>query len=196
MPASDAVQSFLSQHGIKALSGRTQLIKLVQAVAAIPWGAGRTVEEVLSTKRVGTCTGKHLVLAACCDTLKIPYRTVVCTFRWSEQGLALPDHLKAILAEGEWVHGHNFMQLQSAAGEWIDIDITWDTPLQSAGFLTFPENWDGETPVIGLRAMVERMDGADISLKDTLTRSLPPEMRERRERFLAAFIAWIAELRR
>ena len=54
---------------------RGKLVGLTQAIASIPWGEGRTIEEVLETKRVGTCTGKHLVLAACFDALGLLRRT-------------------------------------------------------------------------------------------------------------------------
>ncbi len=194
-PVSDDIKKFLALQGTTDGFERPQFIKLVQAVANIPWGEGRTLEEVLKTKHVGTCTGKHLVLAECCDALGIPYRTVVCTFRWSEQGLALPDDLQAILREGEWNHGHNFLQIQSSTKEWTDLDITWDPSLRSFGFLSLPKDWDGETSFVGLRRIVERTDGADISVKKQWLQSMTPDMQKRRERFLAGFFAWVKELR-
>lgn len=190
------IQTFLRQHAVQDIADRHQLVSLVQAVANIPWGEGRTIDEVLTTKHVGTCTGKHLVLAACFDALGIPYRTVVCSFLWSEQGIALPQHLYEILQEGEWRHGHNFMQIPSSAGEWIDIDITWDPTLRPFGFLALPEDWDGETSFVGLQSMIERTNDAPIELKKEWLKSLTPALQERRERFLAAFFAWIKELRR
>ncbi len=101
-----AITQFLEENSITKLDGRDQLIALAQKVAQIPWGEGRTIEEVLETKKIGTCTGKHLLLKACLDHLSIPNRITVCTFRWSEQGLPITDELKSILNEGEWtVHG-------------------------------------------------------------------------------------------
>lgn len=134
------IQDFLQKHGSVNERDRERLTDLIQAVARIPWGDGRTIEEVLRTKKVGTCTGKHLVLAACFDFLGIPHRTTVCTFHWSNQRLPLPDDLQAILEEGEWEHGHNFLQIQNANGQWIDVDITWDPPLKPHDFRTFPED--------------------------------------------------------
>ena len=120
------IRTYLEKNGIYGLGKDEQLLKVAQSVAAIPWGEGRTIEEVLSTKNVGTCTGKHVVLQACFDELGITYNSVVCTFRWGDQRIQYPEHLKSILAEGEWEHGHNFVQISGKDGNVIDLDITWD----------------------------------------------------------------------
>ena len=154
------LQDFLQKNGIQ---GKDQLIQLAHAVNGIPWGEARTVEEVLE-KNIGTCTGKHLILQACFDELGIVYRPVVCTFKWSDQGLGLPEHLQSILDEGEWVHGHNFVQIQNEDGEWIDLDVTWDSPLSSHGFQPLPQDWDGNSSFIGVRNIIDRWDGASIEI--------------------------------
>ena len=174
---------------------KEQLTRLAHAVSIIPWGEARTTEEVLA-RNVGTCTGKHLLLQACFDKLGIEYRPVVCTFRWGEQKINLPSALQEILHEGEWVHGHNFVQIRGKGGKWIDLDITWDPLLKTYGFLTLPEDWDGCTPFIGLRRVVNRWDGVSLTdKKSEITGSLTPELLERRERFLREFIQWIDSLR-
>jgi hypothetical protein len=171
------------------------VVGLVQAAAAIPWGEGRTIEEVLGTKRVGTCTGKHLVLQRCLDAFGIPYRPVVCTFRWGDQPMNLPSHLRTILEEGEWEHGHNFIQLQQGS-TWVDVDIIWDPFLKAFGFRSFPAQWDGASPHLGIEKILQRWDGVDFSEKKAaLLGALTPEMRERRERFLHGFIQWVDSLR-
>lgn len=190
-----AIAAFLTKIGITDGSDRKQVIQLVQDIAEIPWGEGRTIEEVLETKHVGTCTGKHLVLAACCDALSVAHRTVVCTFKWSEQGIVLPKNLEAILQEGEWLHGHNFLQLQSSTGEWIDVDVTWDSALKPYGFRTFPSDWNGETSFVGVQNMQGRTDNADINKKKEWLAALSPETQQRRERFLHGFFVWIETLR-
>ena len=174
-----------------------RLVTVAQAVSALPWGEGRTTEEVLLTKHAGTCTGKHLVLQACLDALGVEWKPVVCTFRWSEQGIALPDDCRAILADGEWDHGHNFVQIKWVSGQWIDLDITWDRPLAPLGFLCLPAQWDGSTPFVGLRSFVQRWDGVSMQeKKKELIDGLTPVKRERRELFLRSFIAWVASLRK
>ncbi len=96
-----SIRKYLSANKIYDLKRRDQLITLVRLVAEIPWGEGRTVCEVLETKKRGTCTGKHLVLQACFNELEIKYQPVVCTFRWQDQEINYPENLKAILEEGE-----------------------------------------------------------------------------------------------
>ena len=189
------ITKFLAKGDYAKLAGNAQLQKLVCDASQIPWGEGRTIEEVLDTKHVGTCTGKHLVLQACLDALKIPYRVVVCTFRWSEQNIQLPTELEEILKEGEWDHGHNFLQVLNDDKQWIDVDVTWDPQLKAYGFLTFPEDWDGNTSFIGLHSMIQRWDDADAEVKKQWINALTPEMKERREKFLHAFFTWIASLR-
>lgn len=189
------IQDFLKEKGILELEGIDQVIRLSHAVSAIPWGEARSVDDVL-LKNIGTCTGKHLVLQACFDDLGIEYRPVVCTFKWGEQEIKLPNHIQEILNEGEWVHGHNFVQIQGDAGEWIDLDVTWDPSLEPYGFYSLPKNWDGQTSFVGLGSVVDRWDGVSISdKKSELIGSLSPELKERRERFLKEFIHWIDSLR-
>lgn len=137
---SEIVKNFLKETDIYKLGGAERLTAVVKLVAEIPWGGGRTVEEVLKTKKVGTCTGKHLALQACFDELGIRYNPVVCTFKWGEQKINYPKNLKNILREGEWDHAHNFVQVKIDKGEYIDVDITWNSKLKPFGFKTFPEN--------------------------------------------------------
>ncbi|MDD3006220.1 MAG: hypothetical protein PHX30_01410 [Candidatus Pacebacteria bacterium] len=185
------VENFLRGINIFSLGDEERIIKIVQLIAEIPWGEGRSIKEVLVTKKVGTCTGKHLVLQACFDQLGIKYTPIVCTFRWSEQGIKLPDHLKFILDQGEWDHGHNFVQIEKANGIKVDIDLTWNHRLKRVGFITIPDEWDGETPVVAVR-IKERWKGVDVKqMKVKLIELLSPEMRERRGNFMNGFIDWI-----
>ncbi len=194
-PTHPLIEQFLTKLSLQSMEESERLSTVAQAVSAIPWGEGRTIEEVLQTRSVGTCTGKHLVLQACLDALGMKWRPVVCTFRWSEQGLRLPDDCSAILAEGEWRHGHNFIQIDSGHG-WIDLDVTWDRLLATHGFRCLPANWNGRESFVGLKTIAERWDGVSIQeKKKDLIDSLSPALRERRERFLRLFIGWIASLR-
>src|SRR3989344_1939390 len=126
------------------------LMRIAKEVAAIPWGEARTAQEVEKLGK-GTCTWKHLLLEQRLKAAGIPCRPVVCTFRWSDQGLKLPTHLEAILKEGDWLHGHNFLQVKNTDGTWIDLDVTWDPPLREYGFMTLPDDWNGGTSFVGLK---------------------------------------------
>lgn len=188
------IRDFLLHHRITD-NGRHTFVRLAHAVAAIPWGKGRTIEEVLETRKVGTCTGKHLVLQSCLDALQIPSRIVVCTFRWSAQDIVFPQHLRTILEEGEWIHGHNFLQIRNDAGQWIDLDVTWDPPLSPYGFCALPEDWDGHIPFVGLREIAERWDGVGMEMKQRWIDALTEAERHRRDRFLRGLFDWVASLR-
>lgn len=190
-----AIKKLLTENKIYSLDKQHQLIAVVELIAKIPWGEGRNIEEVLETKKVGTCTGKHLVLQACFNELGIEYRTVVCTFRWGEQIIKYPENLKAILKEGEWEHGHNFVQIKDEYGKYIDLDITWNSKLAPYGFKAFPKNWNGESAFIGIDNIIRRWDGADVeSKKKELINSLDLELKQRRERFLSEFIKWVGTI--
>jgi hypothetical protein len=187
----DLIHDFLRSKGIPKLKPGMKTIETVKSVAEIPWGEGRTIEDVLLTKKVGTCTGKHLVLQACLDVLGVEYRPVVCTFHWGDQQIKYPDGLKAILKGGEWEHGHNFVQIR-IDGKFLDVDVTWNSKLKSYGFKTFPTDWDGRQPILGMDYMHQRWDGADIkNMKNELIERLNPETKKRREQFLKGFIKWV-----
>lgn len=181
---------------LEKLDNDRPLVSIVGLVTDIPWGEGRSVEEVLVSKNVGTCTGKHLVLQACLGELEIEYIPVVCTFRWSNQTINYPENLRSILNEGEWEHGHNFVQVD-IDGEYVDVDITWNSKLKPYGFKTLPKDWDGISSYVGVDNIIQRWDGAGITnKKNELSGSLDAEMRGRRARFLKEFIRWVDSINR
>ena len=183
------IRDFIKRNSINSA------IDAIRAFSDIPWGEGRTIQEVLDTKGVGTCTGKHLVLQGCLEELGIEYRPVVCTFKWEDQGINLSDNLLNKLKVVPWEHGHNFVQIKNSKDEWIDVDITWDPLLKSYGFKTLPEDWDGQTSFLAVRT-IKRWDGIDIKQKKKeLIDNLSSEQKEAREKFLETFIKWIGSIR-
>ena len=187
MESQKIIENYLIELNLEELDETAKIIKVARAVAEIPWGEGRSIEEVFN-KNVGTCTGKHKVLQGCFDQLGIKYQPVVCTFRWGEQGVDYPDELRQILAEGEWMHGHNFVKFDN--GNYLDI--TWDSPLKKVGFKTLPADWTPLESFIGVQNIQEQWDGASIDeMKSQLINDLDPVTQERRERFLHGLIKWI-----
>lgn len=73
----EAIKAYLNEKGIYKLGRKEQLIAVVESVAEIPFGEGRTVEETLITKKVGTCSGKHTVLHACLNELGFKCRQII-----------------------------------------------------------------------------------------------------------------------
>jgi len=185
------VKNFLAENGIFDLDKEHQIIETAKLIAKFPWGEARTIEELLITKKFGTCTAKHLALEKCYNLLGIKCHQVISTFKWGEQGIKYPEELQKIIDEGEWIHGHNFLQIQENENVKIDIDVTWNSELKEFNFMTFPEDWDGKTSFIGLK-INQRWDDIDMkSKKIELIEMLPPELRERRESFLKLFAKWI-----
>lgn len=184
----NSIEEFIDNLHLKNLVPSDQVKILAHAISEIPWGEARTVEDVLKLN-CGTCHGKHLVLEGCLDLLNIQYETVMCTFKWSEQNLNLPNELVNILAEGEWEHGHNFVSIKLDTK--FDLDITWNSKLETYGFKTLPTNWEPNSSFVSVN-YIKRWDNVDLhSKKQELINELPEEVRLRRERFLKGFIAWI-----
>jgi len=189
----DYVEEFLKKYKINKISPKKGFVKLVKIISEIPWGEGRTIEDILKTKKIGTCTGKHLLLQACLEKLGIKSKQVVCIFRWSEQDIDLPTNLIKILQEGEWNHGHNFLNVE-IDGNYIDIDVTWNSKLKKYGFLTLPSNWDGNSSFVGLK-FKKRFDDTDMNkMKIELINSLTPEQQERRHKFVKELAKWIESI--
>ena len=195
MNISDEERRLIKEFIKESYAGDKSFISLVRSASEIPWGEGRKILDVLRDKKVGTCTGKHLVLQACMDELGVEYRPVVGTFRWENQGINFPEHLKTFFEKDSWVHGHNFVQVKNSANEWIDLDITWDSELSKYGFGVLPDEWSGEYGFVALD-IDDRWDGVDIyTKKEELISMLSVEQRKNREEFLSEFIAWIESIR-
>lgn len=190
----EIIKEFLKANRIFDLQEDERLAAVAKLVSQIPFGEGRTIEDALVTKKVGTCQGKHLVLEACLNELGFEYKPVVCTFRWVDQSIKFPEKLRAILGEGAWEHGHNFVQV-NVGGRYIDVDVTWDPRLAPYGFRSFPVDWDGKTSFVGLDSIVERWDNANMLwLKKKLIDSLTPHVRDRRQRFLRELFRWFKSI--
>ncbi len=193
----EELNKFINKVRISTFDTHRQFVDITKNVANIPWGDGRTINEVLTTKKMGTCTGKHLLLKSCYDALGIVSRPVVCTFRWSDQTIQYPDNIKLFLAKGEWEHGHNYLQVMTKDGNYIDVDVTFQPSLQKFGFKTFPERWNGITSTnLAFDNIVRKWVGVDISSKkNELIESLSPELKVIRENFLSEFIKWAISLK-
>lgn len=186
----DEVRSYLNSQDLDGLNLNQKVEKIAKQISKIPWGDAKTAEEVLQ-KGYGSCSGKHKLLSACLDLLHVRHRPVVCTFRWGDQEVRYPENLQRILWEGEWEHGHNFIQLEN--GNYIDI--TWDPKLAPFGFRVLPDDWTVNDTFIGVKNIKRRWDGAPVDeTKQDLVNALPKVLQERRERFLQEFIKWIKEI--
>lgn len=185
------IDDFISKNGFASLTKEKQIIEIAKKISEIPWGEARTVEELLSTKKYGTCTARHTALELCYKKLGINCRQITSIFHWGEQGIQYPGKLQSLLDKGEWDHTHNFLRVVREDGTEIDVDITWNPELEKHGFKVLPRDWDGNSSFYGLKTR-ESWDGVDMKKKKIeLIESLSEELRERREEFLKLFVRWI-----
>lgn len=188
------IRKFLNDNKLYNINRKDQIVKTARLVSQIPYGKGRSIEDVLVTKKVGVCTGKHLVLESCYKNLGIECSQVVCTYYWGEQGLNYPKYLQSILDQGEYEQTHNFLKLRNHLENIIEIDITWNPKLSKYGFKVLPDSWDGETSFYALK-INKRYDNIELkSTKINLIKLLSPELRERRMEFLDKLFEWINQL--
>lgn len=148
----------------------------------------------------GTCSGKHYLLRALLKELGVPSMLMAATHDFTAQNSPwLPPPLLAEVTAAPVPDVHNFLQvLGEAAGEeaWYAVDATWPLAARSLGL---PAN---EALVPGrhmrLAADIEELfhvpDGDDPQqFKQRLLERHAAGQIERRERFIEALSAWLAE---
>ncbi|MFC1686987.1 hypothetical protein ACFL0L_00195 [Patescibacteria group bacterium] len=192
----ELIHKYLSHNNIINIEKSKQLAMVANLVARIPFGEARTIKEVLTTKKVGTCSGKHEVLKACLDELEISNSNVFCTFRWNDQKIQFPKHLHNMLMGVTWDHGHNFLKVLNSEGKYIEVDVTINPGLEKYGFQAFPENWDGlQSTPLAFDKIIKKWEGGDIAFeKKKLMNSLSPELQEHRKIFLSELFKWIKKI--
>lgn len=187
----ERIEAYLDSMNMDEMTLDEKVAYIAQEVSKIPWGDAVSVVDVLD-EGYGNCTGKHKLMQVCLDRLHVRYNTVVCTFKWGEQEVRYPENLQRILWEGEWEHGHNFIQFPN--GKYLDV--TWDPALEKFGFRVLPKDWTTENSFIGVKNIKRQWEGAPIDeTKKDLINALPSVLQERRERFMTAFIEWIKSVR-
>ena len=190
MAVNEEVRAYMDTLKLDGLTLNEKVERLAHTISKIPWGSEATLLGVLKNNN-GNCTGKHALLEACLTILHVRFRTVVCTFKWGEQEVRYPENLQRILWEGEWEHGHNYVQLEN--GNYVDV--TWDPRLSAFGFKVLPDSWTIDDTFVGVRNIKRRWDGAPVQeTKQDLINALPAVLQERRERFMQAFIDWMNEV--
>jgi transglutaminase-like putative cysteine protease len=171
-------------------------IVLFERVRDIPYAypASRDPEEVLRTG-VGTCSGKHYLLAELYRRLGLQVRSVICSHRFNESDLPFPEAMQAMLRKNEIVDMHDYVQIE-VGGDWVDIDATWELGLRDFGF-PVTEDWDGRAPMMLSVAPDEQVvvDNGDAArTKEEMLAKLSPRQRSLRKQFLDALNRWMVEL--
>jgi len=171
-------------------------VVLFERVRDIPYAypASRDPEEVLRTG-VGTCSGKHYLLAELYRRLGLQVRNMICSHRFNESDLPFPEEMQAMLRKNEIVDMHDYLQID-VGGDWVDIDATWERGLRDFGF-PVNEEWDGREPMILSVAPDEQVvvDNGDAArTKEEMLAKLSPRQRALRKQFLDALNRWMVEL--
>lgn len=109
-------------------------------VRDIPYGdiGSRDPMKVLE-KKMGTCSGKHLLLGGLYQAMGIRVKYMMCLTKFNFIENALPEHLREMLARHEIYDYHNYLRIFEDT--WIDVDATFDMPLKKYGF-SVNNNWD------------------------------------------------------
>lgn len=170
-------------------------IVLFERVRDIPYNypASRDPEEVLRAG-VGTCSGKHYLLAELYRRLGLRVRSMICSHRFNESPLPFPEGMQAMLRRDEIVDMHDYLQIE-VGGDWIEVDATWECGLRDFGF-PVNEAWDGQTAMI-LSVVADEsvvVDGEPGRAKEEMLAKLSPRQRSLRKTFLDAMNRWMAEL--
>jgi hypothetical protein len=147
-------------------------------------------------KHRGTCSGKHLLLAALFRSMGLVVKDMVVFHRFVNlpRNVEYPGRLWKLLSEGDGVPDyHNFIRVRQQE-KWVTIDATFDEGLRECLVVN---DWDGRTDTELSVASIRMWEVENpIEFKERKLGALSPGVRSRREEFLEAFSAWLDSLRR
>ncbi len=182
----------------RGLSPEKALVKIFEKVRDIPYGSTgeRDPQKILKAK-LGSCSGKHLLLKELFDLLGYQAKIVTCYHHFDE---ALPKReypkaLQNLITEHTVIDFHHFIQIKRN-NRWLVVDATWDTPLKAYGF-PVNTNWSGDIDTQLAVKPIKFYPEVDdlIAFKEQLIAELEPEERAIRKRFLDLLTDWFATLR-
>lgn len=178
------------------------LIKVVETVRDIPFQfiGSRDIDSMLEAK-VGTCNAKHMLLKELIGGLGYEGRYIVDKFNLSDflagldQGNKQVIELKEIASRLEPYY-HTYLQINN--GNWVSVDITFDSALAPYGFVV-AIGWDGRSDTklphnwIETYLVVEGQDPGQ--LKNRLLTGESTENKLLRKEFFSKLNQYIASLR-
>jgi hypothetical protein len=110
--------------------------------------------------------------------------------------LQLPAKVKEVLNRGPVYDFHNYTRIR-VDGKWIDVDATFDKPLDKYGFV-INRNWNGKTDMTLCVVATHKIwdcGHKGLEEKERMTTLLPEKIKRNRNLFLTKLTEWIAELR-
>ncbi len=149
----------------------------------------------------GTCSGKHYLLRALFEELGVPTVLLACTHAFTlENAPWAPPDLRAILEGGPVPDVHNFLRIQPFPGteradEWTTVDATWPLAAASLGLPVnerFELGRDQRVACDPIEVFHVPDDIDPQELKERLLEIHVGDQGDRRERFLAGMMRWLA----
>jgi hypothetical protein len=191
----ERIQIILSEW-TKDLTEEEAVIKVFQRVRDIPYGVigSRDPVKVLEANK-GTCSGKHLLLAALYRAMGLKVKDAVAFHRYENlpRQVEYPHDLKALLKRGDGIPDyHNFVKLYSN-GRWLTLDATFEEDLRECFVVN---HWDGKS---NTELSVEPIKVWEVTnpvqFKITKLNGLSKEIGDYRKEFLDKFSVWLDVLR-
>jgi hypothetical protein len=149
----------------------------------------------------GTCSGKHILLQALFDELRMQTTMILAPHQFTEANTPwLPPALLELVREAPVRNVHNFLRVQPVGqlgpqAEWVTVDATWPLAARALGM---PANealaLDHD---MGIAADPDEIyhvppDADPTDLKARILEDFSPAELARREQFLALLIDWLA----
>lgn len=150
----------------------------------------------------GTCSGKHILLQALFDQLRMQTTMILAPHQFTEANSPwLPPALLELVREAPIRDVHNFLRVQPVGqigpqAEWVTVDATWPLAARAVG-MPANETLDLEHDM-GIAADPDEIyhvppDADPNDLKARILEDFSPAELARREHFLAQLIDWLAE---
>lgn len=149
----------------------------------------------------GTCSGKHILLQALFDELRMQTTMILAPHEFTETNSPwLPPALLAMVRETPVRDVHNFLRVQPVTelgpeADWITVDATWPLAARTLGM---PANETLDLAHdMGIAADPDEIyhvppDADPTELKARILEDFSATELERREQFLAQLIDWLA----
>lgn len=150
----------------------------------------------------GTCSGKHILLQALFDELRMQTTMILAPHEFTEANSPwLPPALLNIVREAPVRDVHNFLRVQPLGelgpqADWVTVDATWPLAARALG-MPANETLDLEHDM-GIAADPDEIyhvppDTDPTDLKTRILSDFSPDELARRETFLAGLIDWLAQ---
>lgn len=175
--------------------GEEAVASIFRGVRDIPYGSmgSRDPLEVYG-RNMGTCGGKHLLLADLLERLDLPVKHHLAFHRFADlpRRTDYPQTLRELALSADGVPDyHDFVEVQ-LDGRWIRADATFDRGLERCFVVN---EWTGEDMPLSVKPLEVHETTSPLEEKESRLGSLDPGIQEARAQFLEAFTDWLQWLR-